>query len=169
MAKAIAVVPVPSENQQGAKDELLRRLDAAPLEHAAALLALWDLLEAAHEKQLIETARGAIAASDTIINRLAEAAANPGAVRGLRNMFLLAELLGALDPEILHGVVQALPGAVDEHRQAVAAKAPSLWAILRQMSSPDARRVLGLLAGVMTTAGAALSGKNRPDGPAPRS
>jgi hypothetical protein len=59
MAKPIAIVPIPADNQQGAKDQLLRKLDEAPLEHAPALLALWNLLEAAHEKQLIEIATGA--------------------------------------------------------------------------------------------------------------
>jgi len=164
MAKAIAVVPVPSESQQGAKDELLRRLDAAPLDHAAALLALWELLEAAHEKQLIESARGAIAASDTIINKLAEAAANPGAVQGLRNLILMAEMAGSLDPESLRLLVKALPNGLHQTQaQAASQPAPSLWKIFRRLSSADARRALGFAAALAATLGAALGPRKPPE------
>lgn len=164
MAKAIAVVPVPANNQQGARDELLRKLDAAPLEHAAALLALWELLEAAHEKQLIETARGAIAAGDTILGKLAEAAANPGAIKGLRNLILIGEMLGSLDPEALHRVVKSLPNALHETQAQAAQEPPSLWQIFRRLRSADARRALGMLAGMAAALGAAI-GPRKPAGP----
>jgi uncharacterized protein YjgD (DUF1641 family) len=160
MAKPIAIVPIPADNQTGAKDELLRKLDAAPLEHAAALLALWDLLEAAHEKQLLELAHGAISGGDAIIAKLAHAAASPAAIQGTRNLIMLAEMLGSLDSDVLHQVVKALPHALQQaHAQAAAPTPPSLWATLRQLTSSDARRALIMLAGMAAALGAAMGPK----------
>jgi uncharacterized protein YjgD (DUF1641 family) len=156
MAKPIAIVPIPADNQQGAKDELLRKLDAAPLEHASALLALWELLEAAHQKQLLEIATGAIAAGDTIVNKLAEAAANPGAIQGLRNLIILTEMLGSLDPESLRLLVKALPNGLHETQAQAAVQPPSRWQIFRQLSSADSRRALAMAAGVAASVGAAI-------------
>ena len=164
MAKPIAIVPIAAEQQQGAKDELLRKLNAAPLEHASALLALWDLLEAAHEKQLIAAATGAIAAGDTIVNKLAEAAATPGAVQGLRNLILMAEMAGSLDPESLRLLVKALPNGLHQTQaQAASQAAPSLWKIFRRLSSADARRALGFAAALAATLGAALGPRKPPE------
>lgn len=160
MANAIAIVPVPSQNQAGAKDELQSRLDAAPLEHAAAMLALWELLEAAHDKQLIEAARGAIAAGDTIVNKLAAAAANPGAIKGMRNLVLLTEMLGSLDPETLHQVVKALPNSLAQENPQ-AQRPASFWQIFRQLTSADARRALGFFSSMAVALGKALD-PNKP-------
>jgi len=112
MAKAIELVPVPAHNPDGVREELQRKLAAAPLEHAEALLSLWELLQIAEDRQVIDIAKGLLATSDNLVEKLAAGANMPGSIRAMRNGLLLAELLGALDPETLKALVQALPSAV---------------------------------------------------------
>ena len=46
------------------KRELQRQLAAAPTEHAEALLVLWNLLETAHQKGILDLVDGMISAKD---------------------------------------------------------------------------------------------------------
>jgi uncharacterized protein YjgD (DUF1641 family) len=162
MAKAIAIVPVPANNQQGAKDELLRKLAAAPVEHAAAVLSLYDLLEMAHEKQVLDIARGVLSSSDFLISKLAEAAKNESSVKAMRNGIMMLEMLGSLDPEVLHQVVKALPNALHQgNESAKQTKTPSLWTSLRGFVSADGRRALGFGSAVVVALGAALGPKRK--------
>jgi uncharacterized protein YjgD (DUF1641 family) len=161
MAKAIAIVPVPSHNQQGAKDELLRKLAAAPVEHAAALMQLYELLEVAHEKQVLEIAHGVLSSTDGIVSRLAHAANSESSINAMRNGLLLVEMAGAMDPEALHRLVKAMPSAIQQgHAEASAAKPPSLWTSLKRLMSEDGRRMLGFGTSVLVALGAALGPKN---------
>jgi uncharacterized protein YjgD (DUF1641 family) len=184
MAKAITLVPLSAQHPDGrppatlsdadaklrAREELRRRLDQASAENAEALLALWKLLEAAHQHHVLEIATGAIASSADIITRLADAGATEPAIRGIRNVLLLSELLGSLDPEALHALVKHLPPvttqAAAEFKAAAASstavkaaeadKPPSLWQIFRRLTSEDSRRALGLIAGLTAALGRSL-------------
>lgn len=157
MAKPVTVLPKPAASADGARAELRRRLDDAPLEHAEALLALWDLLETAHENHVLEIARGAFHASNDIVERLAHGAKSEGATRAMRNLLLIGEVLGALDPEILRGVLAALPAALARaHEETQRKDPPSLFQILARLMSRDARRAQGLFASLLTSVGYAL-------------
>ncbi len=134
MAKPIALVPASAQHPQAAppaplskadatlraQAELRKRLDEAPAENAEALLALWKLLDAAHQHHLLDIATGAISSSDDIITRLADAGSSPPAIRAIRNALLLSELLGSLDPDALHALVKILPPTVSEFAAATA-------------------------------------------------
>jgi uncharacterized protein YjgD (DUF1641 family) len=162
MAKAIGLVPVPSHNQDGVREELQRRIAAAPVEHAEALLSLWELLQIAEERQVLDIAKGVLASSDFLVEKVAAGANTPGAIRAMRNGLLLAELLGSVDPEVLTRLVKALPPAMEQGtKDATAEKAPSLWSSLRGFMSADGRRTLGLLSGVTVAVGSALGGKKK--------
>jgi uncharacterized protein YjgD (DUF1641 family) len=156
MAKPIAIAPDPARSQ-APRDELRRRLESAPIEHAEALLALWDLLEAAHARHVLEIARGALSTSDEILERLAKAAGSESSIRALRNAILLGEMLGSLDPEmtgsVLHSVRHALASTQDELRSR---PSPSLVQIVARLTSRDARAAYGLLANLFAALGRAL-------------
>src|SRR5258705_7313348 len=97
MAKPIAFKPAAVDF----KADLQRRLEKAPEEHAAALLAAYDVLEAAHDEGLLDILHGMIASKDTIISTLARFASQPEGVTGIRNLLTAAKILAELDPEIL--------------------------------------------------------------------
>ncbi len=157
MAKPVAVVPDPAHSPEGAREELRRRIEKAPLEHAAALLSLWDLLQAAHDNHALEIARGALSASNDIIERLASGARSEGAVRAMRNAILLGQMLGSIDPEVLHDLVHVLPGALASvHDGIQRQETPSLFQIFRRLASRDALRAQGLLVGALTALGRTL-------------
>ena len=165
MAKPIAVLPKPAESPDGARAELRRRLDDAPIEHAEALLALWDLLETAHESHVLEIARGALHASNDVVERLAHGAKSESATRAIRNLLLLGEVLGALDPEILRGVLTALPAALTRaHEETQRKDPPSLFQIIGRLMSRDGRRAQGLLASLLASVGYALPARRKDPG-----
>ena len=81
MAKPIAFKPITVDF----KADLQRRLEKAPDEHAAALLAAYDVLEAAYDEGLLDILHGLIASKDTIITTLSRYAKQPEGIAGIRN------------------------------------------------------------------------------------
>lgn len=136
MANPIAFEPKPVDP----KMELQRRLDAAPLEHAEALLAAYDLLEEAHNQGLLDLLHGAMGSKDAIMAKIAQYARQPVSTTVIRNLLALGELLGSIDPELLQ------PARPQQ-------KPPSLWQIIRRMLSEDGRRGLGRLTALLTAMG----------------
>src|ERR1700738_2838713 len=107
MAKPIAFKPITVDF----KADLQRRMEKAPEEHAAALLAAYNVLEAAHDEGLLDILHGMIASRDTIITTLARFASQPEGVTGIRNLLTAAKILADLDPEVLEHVSRALTNA----------------------------------------------------------
>ena len=136
------------------KVNLQRRLEAAPEEHAEALLVVWDLLQAAHDQGLLDTAHGLVTAKDTIFGKLAEAAKGPEGVAAIRNGIALLQVLASLDPEVLDRMVRAMTAASKEHQAEVAP--PSLWQIAKRAMSEDSRQALSLMTLVVQSVGKGL-------------
>jgi uncharacterized protein YjgD (DUF1641 family) len=136
MANPIAFQPKPIDP----KLELQRRLDAAPLQHAEALLVAYDLLEEAHNQGLLDLLHGAVGSKDAIMGKIAEYAKQPTSTTAIRNLLALGEILGSIDPELL---------APTSPQQ----KPPSLWQIFRTMRSEDGRRGLGRMTALLTALG----------------
>jgi uncharacterized protein YjgD (DUF1641 family) len=153
MAKPTELIPKATE----AKDELRRRLEAAPEEHAAALLSAWDLLERLHEAQLLELAKGLASSSSEIIGSLSEALNTRGSITAMRNGLMLVELLGAMQPEALHPIVAAMANGVAASQGAAAKKAPSLWEIFKTVRGENARRALGMMVAGLDGVGRAMA------------
>ena len=133
---------------QDSRVDLVRRVENAPVEHAEAVLAAYDLLEQLHEKDILNLLTGLVAAKDTVVNHVADVASSPETVKGLRILLMLVNSLKTVDADKLH---QALNS--DE--------TPSLFSIGKQMTSQDARRALGAVAGVLNVFGAALGKKDQ--------
>ena len=120
-----------------------RRLAAAPLEHAEAILVAFDLLEEAHSQGLLDMLHGAVGSKDAIFGKIAEYAREPVNLQALRNLLILGKLLGSIDPEALSHL--AAPRAEKDP--------PSLWGILRQMRSRDGRRGLSIAVKFLSSLG----------------
>jgi uncharacterized protein YjgD (DUF1641 family) len=123
--------------------ELQRRVDAAPVEHAEALLVAWDVLQAAHDKGLLDALHGMIEAKDMIAGKLAEYAKLPEGIAGIRNLLTAAKILTELDPEVLEHLSKAVGSASVEQKQE--RTPPSLWQIGKRAMSEDGRRGLSFM------------------------
>src|SRR5271156_4538164 len=120
MAKPIAFKPITVD----CKADLQRRLETAPDEHAAALLAAYDVLEAAYDEGLLDILHGMIASKDKIITTLSRYASQPEGIAGIRNLLTAAKILTELNPEALGRMMKAMTSATREHKKEQ--KPPSL-------------------------------------------
>lgn len=150
MARPIAFKPVTADF----KADLQRRLEKAPDEHAAALLAAYDVLEAAYDEGLLDILHGMIASKDTIITTLSRYASQPEGIAGIRNLLTAAKILTELDPEVLDHISKAMASATDEHRREQTP--PSLFQLARRANSEDSRRGLSFLTLILSSLGRSL-------------
>ena len=125
------------------KHELQRQLDAAPMEHAEALLVGYDILKTAHANGTLDLINGLIGGRDVIAGKVAQYAKLPGGVAMIRNLLASAKILMALDPETLDQVSKALVTATGQHKAET--KPPSLWALAKRAVSEDSRRGLSFM------------------------
>jgi uncharacterized protein YjgD (DUF1641 family) len=129
------------------REELKRKIDAAPAEHADAILSAYRLLEQAHESGTLELLRGALAAQDSIINHVVGMVSQPEMVNGLRNLIILGKVLGNINQTI-----ETVGGAEKVKRRNAP---PSLFTLASRMNTPDARRGLDVAAELLAALGAA--------------
>ena len=154
MAKPIEFIPSHATTGAGAREELKRRLDAAPLEHAEAVLAGYELLQLLHETGTIDVMRGLLGAGDQVVRHAVGLAVKPEAVSALRNLLVVSRMLSAVDPDRLERVVSDVPAALVAPPPE---DPPSLFAIFRRLSSVESRRALSVAAGVFETVGRGLA------------
>lgn len=129
-----------------AREELKRKIDEAPAEHADAILSGYRLLEQAHESGTLELLRGALAAQDSIINHVVGLVSQPEMVNGLRNLIVLGKVLGNI-----HQTLEAGTPSGEQRRHAP----PSLLTLASRMNTPDARRGIDVAVGLLAALGAA--------------
>ena len=150
MAKPIAFKPVTVDF----KTDLERRLEKAPAEHAAALLATLDILEIAHREGLLDIIHGLIGAKDTVIGKLAEYAKQPEGIAGIRNLLTAAKILTELNPEVLDQLSKVMTDTTEEHKHEQTP--PSLWQLAKRATSEDSRRGLSFLTILLSNLGRSL-------------
>jgi uncharacterized protein YjgD (DUF1641 family) len=153
MAKPIELMPVPRD----AREELKRRVENAPGEHAEAVLSAYELLEELHENGTLDALRGAFGAGGEIVKHASSLAAKPESIHVMRNLLILGNLLGSIDPEVLHRIADGLPAAAEQ----VPEEPPSLFQIFRRMRSRNVRRALGAATNVLENAGRGLDPKSK--------
>jgi uncharacterized protein YjgD (DUF1641 family) len=127
-----------------ARAELQTRLQNAPLQHAEALLSAYELLQGLHDRGVFEVLRGALGSSDRVIEIIVEAAKSPESIRGMRNLIILARILGTIEPELVEGFARSLPEAITLTK-AHEAKPPGFWGVLKQFRNRHFRRGLVLV------------------------
>jgi uncharacterized protein YjgD (DUF1641 family) len=136
------------------KLELKKQLDAAPVEHAEALLVLYDLVQTAHDKGILDLLDGAVSGKDAILAKVAYYAKQPGGIAAIRNLLAGGKILMSLDPETLEHLSNAVAAAAAEHKAEVTP--PSLWEIAKRGMSEDSRRGLSFMTLVLGHVGKAL-------------
>jgi uncharacterized protein YjgD (DUF1641 family) len=138
--------PIPLEiRPRHPRAELRSRLEEAPEEHAEAVLAAYEVLQELHNRGVLEIMRGALAASDEILEKVVDNARTPEAIRALRNLLFCRQILGSIEPEWFKGMFQAIPEGI---AQATAERDQPVgfFSLLRRLTSKDSLR--GLAAAV---------------------
>ena len=123
------------------REELRSRLQSAPLEHADALLATYEVLQGLHDRGVLELLRGLLGSGDKVLEIGVDAARAPESVRALRNLLVLFKTLGEIDPDLFDGFALALPEAMQQAK-AQGKEPPGFLAILNKFRSKDLRRGL---------------------------
>jgi uncharacterized protein YjgD (DUF1641 family) len=123
------------------REELRARLGRAPLEHAEALLAGYEVLQGLHDCGVLELLRGLLGSGGKVLETAAEAAQTPESLRAIRNLVILGKTLGEIEPELFDGFAMALPEAMRQAR-IQGKEPPSFFAILNKFRSKDLRRGL---------------------------
>src|SRR6266436_4906552 len=105
--------PIPLElPKRDPREELRDRLQQAPLEHAEAILASFEVLQGLHDCRVLELLRGVLGGGDKILEIVVESTKTPEAVRGIRNLLIMTKILGSIEPEMLEEFAQAVPDAL---------------------------------------------------------
>lgn len=123
----------------------MRELEAAPREHADAILEAYALLERLHSAKILATATGLLSAGDTLVDRLTNVVSSQQAVTLLQVGLILGDIATSLDAARLQKVVEETKAAT-----------PSWFSLTRRIFSADTRRMLGLTLGLLEIAGGSL-------------
>ena|SRR5215469_9430369 len=150
MAQPLTFKPAPVDP----RSDLERRLNAAPREHAEALLALYDTLQAAHDKGILDAVHGMVSARDAIAGKLAEFAKDPEGEAGIRNLLQSARLFAAIDPRHLERFTNAFTQADSQHK--LERTPPTLLQLFKRVSSEEGRRGLSFFTLLLANVGRSL-------------
>jgi uncharacterized protein YjgD (DUF1641 family) len=154
MAKPIALEIAPRDPRK----ELLAKLESAPVEHAAAILDSYELLQALHEAGVLEMLRGAVTAKDQLVDSAVNTAQTPEAVRALRNALIFGKVMGSINPELMQCFASAIGETLGSERRPVI-DPPGLFSLLGQFRRPELRRSVALLNQFLETLGTRLKEK----------
>src|SRR5439155_11217817 len=129
--------PIPLElPARDPRAELHVRLQNAPLEHAKALLAAYEVLQGLHDRGVLELLRGVLGSSDKVLAILVDAAKTPEAIIATRNLLILSKVVFTLEPDLLEDMARAVPNSL---AQAKEQKSLGLWQLFKKMCGHDTR------------------------------
>jgi uncharacterized protein YjgD (DUF1641 family) len=130
----------------------MAQLDAARVQHADAILAGYEVLQGLHDQGILDVLRGALGARDSIAELAASTANTPESVRALRNLVLLAQALGTIDPAVLADLTRAVPAAFT--RETVKdAEPPGFLGLVRIFLGRDFRRWIAAMMALVVAFG----------------
>ena len=152
MARPISFTPQPIDPHV----ELMRKVEAAPRDHAEALLLAWDTLQTAHDQGILDLLKGLMGGRDVIAGKLAEALVLPESVNGIRNLIALGRIASSFDPDMLHRLAKALDQGMQGPQPD--GETPSMFRILRQATSPAGKRGLSFAVQMLVAIGTATEG-----------
>jgi uncharacterized protein YjgD (DUF1641 family) len=144
MAKAVEFRTFKPANS---REDLIRRIEAAPETHADAVLEAYDLLENLHQKGILSALNGALGASGTIIDKVVDVISSKDAVTATRVGLMFGNLLSSVDANQISKILAA---SGDEP--------PSLFAIAKLANAAAVRRGMAIgisLLGILGAAAAA--------------
>ena len=150
--------PIPLElPKRDPREELLSRLEQAPVEHAEAILAGLEVLQGLHDRGVLELLRGMLDGGNKVLEIVVEASKTPEAIRGIRNLLIVTKIVGAIDPESLRKFAEAVPDALAGAAKAQEKEPPGFWEVLRLFRSRNLRRGLAEMDAVLEASGKNLS------------
>ena len=126
------------------REELRARLEQAPVAHAEALLDSYELLQQLHDHGVFELLRGALGASDKLVETAVDAAKSDESVRAIRNAIILGKMLAAINPEVLQCVATAAGETLGCFEKPVI-EPPGLFSLLSQFRHKELRRSIALV------------------------
>jgi uncharacterized protein YjgD (DUF1641 family) len=137
--------PIPLElPPRDPREELRKRLEQAPAKHAEALLDSYELLQQLHDHGVFELLRGALSASDKLIETAVDAAKSDESIRALRNAMILGKVLASINPDVLQCIATAASDTLGCYEKPVI-EPPGLFSLLAQFSHKELRRSMALL------------------------
>lgn len=139
--------------------DLNLRLQQAPQEHAEAVLAGYEVLQGLHDRGVLELMRGTLGGSDKILEQVVAVASGPEAIRASRNLLLLVQTLGEIEPALLSDLTRAIPKALVQ-ANAEENRPPGLFKLLSTFLNKDFRRGLAAFNDLMMVFGRNLTTKN---------
>jgi uncharacterized protein YjgD (DUF1641 family) len=151
MAQPIRFDPPPRDTRA----LLTARLAAAPVDHADAVLAAYEVLQGLHDRGVLDLLRGTLDASDALVEIAVGAANTPESIRALRNLLLVVKTLGAIEPALLADLTRAVPDALARAR--AEAKPPGPFTLFSTFFKKDFRRGLAALTALLIAFGRNLS------------
>jgi len=139
MARAIGLEVMPRDP----REELRRKLEQAPEDHAEALLECYELLQLLRDSGVLRLLRGAIGSGDKLVETAVNAANSAEAIRGLRNAIILGKMLGAVNPDLLQGFAVAMTETMG--CQKPIPEPPGLLKLFAEFRQPELRRSMALI------------------------
>jgi uncharacterized protein YjgD (DUF1641 family) len=138
--------PIPLEMpKHDPREELRSRLEQAPVEHAEAVLAGFEVLQGLHDQGVLELLRGMLDGGSKVLEIVVEATKTPEAIRGIRNLLIMTKIIGAIDPEILKKFAESVPDALAGAAKAQEKEPPGFGEVLRILRSRNLRRGLAVM------------------------
>ncbi len=133
------------------------RLQEAPAEHAEALLAGYEVIQGLHDAGVLDLLRGALGSRDKVLGVAVGAAESPESIRVIRNLLLLKNMLGEIDPEVLKTFTKAGPQALKVMVRRP--EPPGLWRLIKDfLWNQDFRHGLAAVNTMLELIGRSLSG-----------
>ena len=156
MAQPITLEITPRDPRK----ELIARLERAPVEHAEAILSALEVLQGLHDRQLLEMMRGILGSEGKVLEVGVEAMKSPEAVRGIRNLIILAKTIGSIEPAMLQRFAGAFPQALAQAKSE-ASNPPGIWALFQRFRRKDSRRGLSIVNSLLETWGKNLAAEQQ--------
>jgi uncharacterized protein YjgD (DUF1641 family) len=145
--------PIPLElPARDPREELRKRLEQAPVKHAEALLDSYELLQQLHDHGVFELLRGALSASDKLIETAVDAAKSDESIRAIRNAMILGKVLGTINPDVLQCVATAAGQTLGCYEKPII-EPPGLFSLLSQFRHKELRRSMALINRFLETLG----------------
>jgi hypothetical protein len=141
------------------REDFISRLQQAPLTHAEAVLAAYEVLQALHDHGVLELMRGTLGGSEKIIEQVVAVGSGAQAIRATRNLLLLLTTLGEIEPALLSDLTRAIPKAlVQAHVEQ--RKPPGFFKLMSTFWNRDFRRGLAAFNDLLVAFGRNLTEKN---------
>jgi uncharacterized protein YjgD (DUF1641 family) len=142
------------------REEINSRLQQAPLEHAEAVLAAYEVLQGLHDHGVLELMRGTLGGGEKILEQVVAVGSSDQAIRATRNLLLLVTTLGEIDPALLSDLTRAIPKALVQ-ANAEEAKPPGLIKLMSTFWNKDFRRGLAAFNDLLVVFGRNLTDKEK--------